>query len=77
MGCYNTIIAKCPTCRGEIEYQSKGGSCELKEFNISEVPIEDALYIQDSSVRCSGCGEYYTAVSTIIIEKMSMMLIKS
>lgn len=77
MGCYNIINAKCPTCGSEIEYQSKGGSCSFEEFSNMAVPIEDAIYIQDSSKKCINCGEIYTIYPTFRIDKIAMVLYKS
>ena len=42
MGCFNTVIFKCPSCGGEIAEQVKSGSCTLNTFNEDKVPIDDA-----------------------------------
>lgn len=39
MGCFDTVWFKCPRCGGDIQEQSKGGACELKNYNADAVPF--------------------------------------
>jgi len=43
MGTYDSVMAPCPKCGKEMEFQSKSGPCELKTFSLKDAP-EDVLY---------------------------------
>ena len=43
MGCYNTIIAKCPKCGEENEFQTKSGDCSMSIFPLEDAPDADML----------------------------------
>lgn len=38
MGVYDIIIAKCPECNTENDFQTKGGECILRTYKIEEAP---------------------------------------
>ncbi len=40
MGMYDSVMAKCPNCNTELEFQSKSGHCLLKRYSASSVPVE-------------------------------------
>jgi hypothetical protein len=42
MGCYETILFKCPACGAQLEAQSKSGPCLLETFQHTSVPIDVA-----------------------------------
>lgn len=56
MGCYDTIIGKCPECNAENYFQSKSGDCCLETYDIEEAPNE---IMQDANrhtpEQCEGC----------------------
>lgn len=57
MGCYNTILARCPRCGEENEFQTKGGDCSLSSFTIDEAPGADMLDSNRHAPRpCIKCG---------------------
>jgi len=43
MGMYDTVHVICPSCKKLIEFQTKAGVCELKNYSSSSVPPEVAL----------------------------------
>lgn len=43
MGCFDSVYAKCPNCSNLIEFQSKGGACAMRKLDISKVPTEIAV----------------------------------
>ena len=57
MGCYNTIIAKCPSCGAENEFQTKGGDCSMSNFPLKETPDDDMLDAnRHAPCPCINCG---------------------
>lgn len=63
---YDRIIANCPKCAQQIEFQSKYGDCELKTYHISSVPACIAEDIIDESEQCENCGYVVEFVKTPI-----------
>lgn len=59
MGCYNTIVIPCPECGTTHEFQTKSGSCGMKTYHISNVPLEDFAGIVGDSVECEKCGTVF------------------
>lgn len=59
MGCYNSIIFKCPSCQATIEVQSKAGSCSLETFLVEEASFQDLAEIEDSIIECRKCHSSY------------------
>lgn len=59
MGCYNTVIFKCPSCGGEIAEQVKSGSCMLNTFNEDKVPIDDAGGLIGINTICYDCKKTF------------------
>lgn len=55
MGMFDSVIAKCPKCGDEIEFQSKSGDRSLRRYNINSVPPEIARDI-DGEVQSCSCG---------------------
>ena len=60
MGMFNYIYLTCPKCGEEVKTQSKGGSCLLEHFDVSEAPHGDLEYIDGESIKCPKCGHYIT-----------------
>ena len=59
MGTFDSVLARCPECGAEVEFQSKAGECRLRRYHASSVPMEIAADIDGTSVRCE-CGEFVT-----------------
>lgn len=56
MGLYDSVIARCPSCGAEIEFQTKEGPCQLLLFDLQSEPIPvgiaAALHGQSELCRC-------------------------
>ena len=61
MGCYDTVIVKCPECGEEIDFQSKSGPCLLRVYSFEDCPADVMLDInRHSPVTCYTCKtEFY------------------
>jgi len=68
MGCYNTLIFKCPSCGSDIEEQSKGGSCTLSTYEAIEAPLGDLVYVEDEIIYCDKCKRKYQIKKQKIIQ---------
>ena len=55
MGMFDRVIARCPSCNTEVEFQSKAGDCTLSRYDSHEVPIEIAKDIDGDCKRCPSC----------------------
>lgn len=66
MGMYDSVYAKCPKCKHELEYQTKTGPCMLMRYGIKpkkgdiwtfEYPSADvAMGVDGLVVRCQFCN---------------------
>lgn len=56
MGMYDIVVARCPRCGEELEFQSKGGDCSLSRYDISEAPSDVLSDADRHDVLCGGCG---------------------
>ena len=72
MGMFDKVIAVCIYCKDNVEFQSKAGDCELKEYYISSVPPEIAKSLNGQSTRCKSCGKEITIVIDKTIENIPM-----
>ena len=61
MGCFDTIMIKCPTCGTDIECQSKSGDCDLKQMSLEKaIRTNDPALVdinRHAPFICSNCGE--------------------
>ena len=60
MGMFDSVVARCPRCGGELEFQSKSGECSLATYPVYAVPVEVASGADGTSAECVGCGTGYT-----------------
>jgi len=62
MGMYNEVVFDCPECGSSFTEQTKTGSCVLKTFHHSNVPVEEisGLVDREDKIYCSECGEGFT-----------------
>ena len=58
MGMYDSLWVECPRCNTQIEFQSKAGDCDLRDYNIQNVPPEIALDCKYDEELCPDCEEY-------------------
>ena len=61
MGCFDTIMIKCPCCGTDIECQSKSGDCGLKRMSLIKAIRTNDPALADinrhAPFTCSNCGE--------------------
>lgn len=55
MGSFDIVKVPCPVCGEKVDFQSKGGRCEFKEYDVDEAPPEIAGDLNDREEECS-CG---------------------
>jgi len=55
MGMYDSVIATCPKCSKNIEFQSKVGQCDLKRYHYKNVPMEIAVDLDASWESTEDC----------------------
>lgn len=68
MGMFDSVHVRCPRCQSEVEFQSKAGACDLRDFTL-ETAIQDLEVLADVSRKekiCGGCG------STVGIQVVAM-----
>lgn len=74
MGMFDSVVATCPKCGCEIEFQSKAGTCNLNRFQLDEVPVEIASNINGELRECENCGEMYRIQIEPVIKTVRMRL---
>lgn len=56
MGCYDSIIFKCPNCGKELEAQSKSGDCLFQVYPADAVPLNVAMDANRHAPFTCDCG---------------------
>lgn len=56
MGMFDRVFANCPNCARQLEFQSKGGQCQLNEYDAEHVPIDVAGGMSWDTEECI-CGK--------------------
>lgn len=59
MGMFDTIIANCPNCGLESEFQSKSGDCSLKYYKLYTCPEDVLLDANRHSPNECNCGALF------------------
>lgn len=72
MGMFDSVRASCK-CGGIIEFQSKAGKCELKDYPIDAVPAEIARDLKGQSEVCPECGIEYMLKGKVKRVKMELV----
>ena len=72
MGCFDTVIVKCPECKHEIEFQSKTGGCNMYEYSHNSVPIDVVPGIVGYPERCENC--YREVILQTNIKNISLFI---
>ena len=71
MGLFDSVVANCPRCGGEVEFQSKLGPCNLNRYTLTDTPPLIACDLDGEIERCPDCGFIAKAV-LIINPQMSV-----
>jgi len=69
MGCYDSILLKCPKCNEPYWAQSKSGECLLREYTLEECP-KDVLYDvnRHAPFECYKCGTKFKVFFTPVVK---------
>lgn len=59
MGCFNTVIVRCPSCDTNLEFQTKYGSCNFVITDLDDAEPLDAAGLIGESETCA-CGTVVT-----------------
>lgn len=73
MGMFDSVIAVCPKCNKEVEFQSKAGECLLRNYSANSVPPDIAQDIEGDTSPCE-CGYVLRIVPARPIERVSMVI---
>ena len=66
MGMFDSVIAKCPMCDGDVEFQTKAGDCSLRTYTSNEVPLKLAAAIQGDISSCDSCGAIWRIEADVL-----------
>ena len=70
MSCFDTVRVRC-ICGTDVDFQSKGGACDLRVYPAHKVPVGVAAGCDADSVTCPTCGGIVSinvAQSTVAME---------
>lgn len=56
MGMYDCVIVKCPRCSRDVYFQSKGGECLGRNYEVHEAPADVLQDADRHGETCEGCG---------------------
>jgi hypothetical protein len=70
MGMFDRVFARCPSCGGTVEFQSKAGECLLINYTLREVPPEIAIDLDGQQECCEKCG---SVVSIYMMRRPQMV----
>lgn len=66
MGCYDTVLVPCPKCGTKAEFQSKGGDCLLRTFELADCPADVMDDVnRHSPHKCEQCGTTFSVTFEI------------
>lgn len=60
MGMFDSVVARCPNCGTEVEFQSKVGHCTLTRYTPATTPLQISADIDGQTQDCA-CGYTLTA----------------
>ena len=67
MGLFDTVMVPCPTCGTRMGFQSKGGPCRLKTYELEDAPSDVLSNVNRHSPHtCSNCGAQFAVHSKAI-----------
>jgi hypothetical protein len=63
MGMFDSVFVKCRNkdCDKVIEFQSKAGPCQLKKYDLDEIPLSVAEDLDNARMTCPKC-QYETTI---------------
>ncbi len=56
MGVYDIVVVACPRCGEESEFQSKGGACLMRTFQLDNAPYDVLTDVNRHGAERCGCG---------------------
>lgn len=61
MGMFNSVYKSCPNdgCDGDLEFQTKAGSCTLASLGEDNISMSEAEDIDGDEACCMTCGTSY------------------
>ena len=59
MGCFDTVVLRCPECDHINQEQSKAGRQIMATYTLDEAPLEIVADLMRESLFCEQCGEEY------------------
>ena len=60
MGMFDSIYVKCPNCGTKEEFQTKGGDCLLRCYNLKDAPSDVLADVnRHSPYTCRKCGTQF------------------
>lgn len=63
MGCFDTVMVPCPICGAHSEFQSKGGDCLLRTYNLEDAPADVLSDVnRHAPNQCEKCGIWFQVV---------------
>lgn len=67
MGCYDSVMVPCPTCGWRSEFQSKGGECLLRTYQLESCPQDVLADVNRHAPNaCEQCGTVYEVGFTVL-----------
>lgn len=75
MGCFDSVVGRCPKCGTELEWQSKASECLLRTFSIDSVPVSIAEDISGETNVCHNCQEVLKIIPNNRINNIQMRII--
>jgi hypothetical protein len=77
MGMFDTVHFTCPHCGETIEDQSKGGPCQMSDYDAEYgVPADVAGGIIGDQIACSGCGRVWiVALPGVVPSRVMLTLV--
>jgi DNA-directed RNA polymerase subunit RPC12/RpoP len=65
MGMYDIVNVSCPKCGTKEEFQSKGGTCTLREYTLDTAPVDVLSDInRHSPYTCRNCSTQFAVKVT-------------
>jgi hypothetical protein len=71
MGMYDSVIASCPRCGADVEFQSKAGACLLNTYRPVAVPTKIAADLNGELETCPAC-RYVVQLSAVLSASVPM-----
>lgn len=61
MGLFDRVYVDCPNCGNQVEFQSKGGECDLVNFSLDDAPIHVLMDMMNYPQECE-CGTWLAVI---------------